>query len=415
MKKSFLPLAALLLSSQVFAQNLTSVPFYFAVPASGHAPLADKSWVKVPVKEVQTDKAYLRAYKFVDKNILVGGVVGKSPGAVVAAKRKTRAAAIKELFKKGVLKSGDVVLSFRPSWENTIPYSHVQMGVSHAGTVYVENGVVHNLDMPLDAEYNGEGISSGFDSNHYIETDHLQVVRPRSFSTVKQANLLAWVAQLRKNYTSIRGANLLKFNPDYSNAKIDKYGAGGDSFVTTMGKILVGQNKTSSDLTMFCSEFAWSMQAIVNCSPAQISAETSADAPCVQPGLEATTMLASGNLPGLTEGPLYVLESLDIGLTEKNDLMKKIFVQGEMSGLSSGHRALATNPAVQQLMGALAMFYPASLNGNSAAANGIAAQVNPAGGRNYSPTSFLINAMLEPTDPERKYDYVATIMFAPAI
>jgi hypothetical protein len=269
--------------------------------------------------------------------------------------------------------------------------------------------------MPLDAEYNGEGISSGFNSNHYIETDHLQVVRPRSFSTVKQANLLAWVAQLRKNYTSIRGANLLKFNPDYSNAKIDKYGAGGDSFVTTMGKILVGQNKTSSDLTMFCSEFAWSMQAIVNCSPAQISAETSADAPCVKPGLEATTMLASGNLPGLTEGPLYVLESLDIGLTEKNDLMKKIFVQGEMSGLSSGHRALATNPAVQQLMGALAMFYPASLSGNTAAANGIAAQVNPAGGRNYSPTSFLINAMLEPTDSERKYDYVATIIFASAI
>ncbi len=414
MKKALLPLA-LAFTTQVFAQNLTSIPFYFAVPASGHAPLADKSWVKLPIKEVATDKAYLRAYKFVDKNILTGGVVGKTAGTIVSAKRKTRQAAIKELFKKGVLKSGDVVLSFRPSWENTIPYSHVQMGVSHAGTVYVENGSVRNLDMPLDAEYNGEKISSGFDSNHYIETDHLQVVRPRNFGTAKQANLLAWVAQLRKNYATIRGGALLKFNPDYSAAKIDKYGSGGDSFVTTMGKILVGQNKTSTDLTMFCSEFAWAIHAIVNCSPTQISAETTADAPCVVPGLEATTMLSSDGYPGLTEGPLHVLESLDIGLTEKNDLMKKIFVQGEMSGLSSGHRALATNPAVQQLMGALSMYYPASLNGNDAAANGIASQVNPAGGRNYSPTSFLINAMLEPTDPERKFDYVATIIFAPAL
>lgn len=294
-------------------------------------------------------------------------MVGKTAGTIVFAKRKTRQAAIKELFKKGVLKSGDVVLSFRPSWENTIPYSHVQMGVSHAGTVYVENGSVRNLDMPLDAEYNGEKISSGFDSNHYIETDHLQVVRPRNFGTAKQANLLAWVAQLRKNYATIRGGALLKFNSDYSAAKIDKYGAGGDSFVTTMGKILIGLNKTSTDLTMFCSEFAWALQAITSCSPTQISAETTADAPCVVPGLEATTMLSSDGYPGLTE---------------KNNLIKKIFVQGEMSGLSSGHRALATNPA---------------------------------GGRNYSPTSFLINAMLDPADPERKFDYVATIIFAPAL
>ena len=93
-------------------------------------------------------------------------------------------------------------------------------------------------------------------------------------------------------------------------------------------------------------------------------------------------MVAHGNVPGLTEGPLTVI------------------------------KALATNPAVQQLMGVLALLYPAKLKGDGATAGAITGQINPVGGRNYSPTFFLINAMLEPTDPERKFDYVATIIFA---
>ena len=57
-----------------------------------------------------------------------------------------------------------------------------------------------------------------------------------------------------------------------------------------------------------------------------------------------------------------------------------------MLNLSSGNRALATNPAVQQLMGALTMIYPAKLRNDMATAGAISAQINPAGGRNHSPT-----------------------------
>jgi hypothetical protein len=289
-----------------------------------------------------------------------------------------------------------VVLSFRPSWENTVPYSHVQMGVSHSGIIFIENGVARNLDMPLDAEYNGNNLTSGMDSNHYIETDHFQILRPRVFDAAKQANMLAWVAQLRKNYAQIRSGALLRFNPDYTLAKIDKYGAGGDSFVTTMGKIIVGENKTSTDLKMFCSEFVWAMHALVSCKPEQIIGEATADAACVKPIFEAMRMTAQDKKPGLTEGPLTVIKALNAGATIEDELTQKLFTQGEMVNLSSGHRALATNPSVQQLMGALK-------------------QINPAGGRNYSPTSFLINAMLNSADPQRKFDYVATIIFAPKL
>lgn len=413
MKKTLLPLA-LALCSSAFAQNITSVPFYFAVPEEAHLKIADKNWKKVPVKDVNSDKAYLRSYAYQDGYVLTGGVASKTPGATLAAKKKVRLNAVKDLVAKGILKHGDVVLSFRPSWENTIPYAHIQMGVSHAGLIYVENGVAKNLDMPLDSEYNGNSVTSGLDSNHYLETDHLQIVRPRDFNATRGANLTAWVKELRKNYTGIRGGGLLKFNPDYSAAKIDRYSAG-DSFVTTMGKILLGQNKSSTDLTMFCSEFTWAILSLSHCSPSDISAETSADARCVTPAFEAMMMTANGSTPGLTEGPLAVLDSLDISSSEKTDLMDKLFAQGAMNGLSSGHRALATNPQVQQLIGALQMLYPSKLAGNAAMVGGISQQINQTGGRNYSPTSFLVNAMLDSNDSERKFDYVATIVFAPKL
>jgi hypothetical protein len=392
--KVWLPVALMTLSFTALAQKLTQVPFYFAISEEAHLPLADKSWFKVPMKGVNSDKAYLRGYHFQDGS--VGG----------------RKVAFKELLAKGIIQTGDVVVSFRPQWENTIPYAHIQMGVSHSGLAFVENGVVRNLDMPLDMDYNGPGITGGFDSKHYLDTPQIQILRPRNFTKEKQTNLLAWIGELRKNYSSIRNAGLMKFNPDYSNAKIDRYSKE-DSFVTTMARILMGKDKTSTNLTMFCSEYVWAMLSLSSCAPsdADFSNPTVSDASCVRPVFNPMMMTANGAVPGITEGPFEVLNALDISDSQKADLLKVLFAQGEMSGLSSGHKALATNPQVLALIEGLKMYYPAKLTGKDAVAMGISSKINPSGGRNYSPTSFQINAMLDQLDPERKFDYVATIMF----
>lgn len=382
------------LSFSAFAQKITQVPFYFAISEEGHLPLNDKTWFKVPMKGVNSDKAYLRGYHFSD-----GSVAG-------------RKVAFKQLLEKGIIQTGDVVVSFRPAWENTIPYAHIQMGASHAGLAFVENGVVRNLDMPLDMDYNGPGLTGGFDSKHYLETPQIQILRPRNFTAEKQNNLKAWIGELRKNYNTIRNGGLLKFNPDYSNAKIDRYSKQ-DSFVTTMARVLLGKDKASTNLTMFCSEYVWAMLSLSHCAPsdAEIANPSVSDASCVKPIFNPMMMTANGPVPGITEGPFEVLNALDISDSEKADLVKALFSQGEMSGLSSGHKALATNPQVAALIEALKMYYPAKLTGKDAVAMGISAKINPAGGRNYSPTSFQINSMLDQLDPERKFDYVATIMF----
>ena len=393
MRMSFI-LSLAVFSISAFAQELKSVPFYFASPEDAHFPLKDESWKKIPVSGVNSDKLYLRGYHFADNS-----VVG-------------RKAAFKELLAKEVIQTGDIVLSFRPTWENTIPYAHIQMGVSHAGIAYVDNGVVKNLDMPLDAEYNGNNLAAGFDSKHYLETSHLQIVRPRQFDETKKRNLKAWIAELKKNYVSIRSKGLMRFNSDYSAAKIDRYSAG-DSFVTKLGRILNGLDKTSTDLTMFCSEYAWALLSLSSCIPAdpEIMDKTVGDASCVTPIFEAMNMARNGGVPGLTEGPLLALKALDANGAEEVELLKKLFTQGEMSGLSPGHRALATNPQMAALVEALKMLYPASLSGNDGLSGAITGKINQSGGRNYSPTAFLINTMLDSMDPERKFDYVATISF----
>lgn len=392
MKAALLGLGVFL-TATVQAQNISKVPFYFAVTEEAHLELAPDLLKKIPVKNPETAKAYLKGKHYPD---------GSKNG---------RKAAFAELVKKGVIQTGDVVLSFRPTWEKTVPYSHLQMGVSHVGLAYVENGQVKNLDMPLDAEYNGANISSGFDSKHYLETPHIHIVRPRNFTDAKKSNFLAWIGELRKNYSKIRAQGLLKFNSDYSSPKFDTYSKG-DEFVGTMAKILVGEDTVSRNLTMFCSEYAWAMLSLANCSPSEVKGKASNQVSCIEQIFSPMYMTSKGNIPGLTEGPFEVLKALDSSSSEIALLTEELFTQGKMEDLSSGHRALATNPQVRMLMEAMMVFYPTKLgDGNSPVAKGISDQVNQVGGRNYSPASFLINTMVENSNPERKFDYVATIMF----
>ncbi len=414
--KRLLPLAMLAFSASLFAQS--QIPFYFAVNEDAMATIADKSWKKVSIKEVETEKAYLRGYHFLDTNKLVGGEVKKTPTAVVAKKKLSRQAAVKELLKKGILKSGDIVLSFRTNWEKTTAYPHIQMGVSHAGVIFVEGGVARNIDMPLDADYNNSLINSSLDATHYLETDALQIVRPRDFDSVKEKNLLTWINVLRKNYSNIRNTGLLKFNSNYMDPKFNRYGKS-DSFIATMARILSGENKTSKDFTMYCSEFAWALLSLSNCTPADLVSDKSTNAAWVEQIMKPLPMLNDGNLPGLAEGPLAVLENLDISVSEKVALTSDLLYEGPIEGLSPGHRALATMPEIQKLIGLMKVMYPAKLSGAAVipfpAPNtpipAVAAMVNGEAPRNYSPTSFLINAMLDSNHPERKFDYVATVFF----
>ena len=66
-----------------------------------------------------------------------------------------RAGLAKRLAKSGLVQTGDLLLTFRAEWGGVGAYPNVQMGISHTGVAYVKDGVVRNIDNPLDRGIHG--------------------------------------------------------------------------------------------------------------------------------------------------------------------------------------------------------------------------------------------------------------------
>ena len=93
------------------------------------------------------------------------------------------------LAENGVIESGDILLSFRPTWADTLAYAHVQLGISHAALAFVVEmdgkKYVHSLESPMS-------YSSFLDSPHqYSDLEAFHIVRP-TLTEVEKANLKKW-------------------------------------------------------------------------------------------------------------------------------------------------------------------------------------------------------------------------------
>lgn len=406
---------------------IDELPFYFAIPKSAWSSIDNNAKLQnIPVLGYPNVEAGLRAYVVEDNYALTNGIAKETAQSTLDKKAKLRAKVTRKLQAKGLLKAGDVILSFRPDWRNTSPYPHVQMGVSHAGLIYERNGKVFNLDMPLDAEYNGDSLNSELNSHHYLELDAYHIVRPRNMDTTKKKQLNEWVESLRDNYSSIRDKGLLRFNTNYSDPKYGNYGSSPASFVDTLAQILAGNNTKSTDLKMYCSEFVWAMQALANCSTLPIKNNAESALRCAKadfsplPMLSPNTKYGADNLSGLADGPLRVLSSMNLGPKTKIELINNMFDTMNASKLSTGHKKVADAPEIKQLMGYLQQYYTAIIYTGSeyqfATRGGptleqAVAGMNAALPANYSPVGFLINSFLPNSNDSRSYDYVATVIF----
>ena len=415
----------LVLSSQTKAVDITkNLPFYFAIPQSAWLEIdSDIKLTKIPVKGFQNSPVGLRAAVYDDPYPLENGHVKKTTKQATQSKRDYRAKITRKLHQQGLLQSGDIILSFRSDWLGTAPYPHVQMGVSHAGIIFESEGKVFNLDMPLDSEYNLSFLNSELNSNHYLETDSIHILRPRQMTEKRQSQLNAWVDELKANYKQIRNKGLLRFNSNYSEPKYANYGASDLDFVHTQGDILLGKDTSSKDLKMYCSEFTWGLYALSSCPTNALKDGSQNLESCVSPLFEPVPMLSpqegkyKNNLSGLADGPLRVLANMNINTQDKVELINQMFQSIRDSGLSSGHRKLAEDPRIKMLMGALQQYYTAIIYSGSEeqfASRGRSInvkQLNDMFAPNYSPVAYLINSFLPTQNPNRAFDYVATVIF----
>jgi len=383
------------------ANRLLDVPFYFGVP---------KSAVNTEINR--------RAYSYPTvwqpsievKDVGLRLIAIKQAGTTPPAKKAARLDMARQLAKAGVLKDGDVALSFRPELGGTMAYPHIQMGSTHASLVYTKNGEAFNVDSPLDEEYVGQ-----FSTKHFVGgtsstgvdlgTDALHILRPAGFDDARRARLQKWASTVASN----RAFGKVRFQKDYLTPIFASQRMTTKQTITELGKIILNVSG-ARELPMYCSEFAWHMLALSNCSEQEIRSAGPEGAACVAPVFEPMQLAAKdAESVGLAEGPL--VNVLAAPAADRNDLVKMIFDTGAGAGrLSSGHRAVAEQ--VAPLMSGLAQYYGARAQGatpamTSQAATGLNAGVQNV--PNYSPTAYLVSAM----QPEglRKIDYIATVVF----
>ncbi|MDQ3365215.1 MAG: hypothetical protein M3680_07290 [Myxococcota bacterium] len=381
--------------------RLVDVPFYFAVPKTTVTAPIDRARYPYPTLwngSLQSADLGLR-------------VIAIQQGAGVSAKQAARRDMAARLGRAGVLQDGDIVLTFRPELAGTMAYPHIQMGTTHAGLVYTQNGVAFNIDSPLDGQYVGQ-----FDTAHYAGdgaqdagTDALHIVRPR-ITDARRVQLRDWVGTLKRNLARINGARQqVKFQSDYL---IPSYVASGMTTrqtVTLLGRIIL-EADTTTKLPMYCSEFAWHMLALSNCTATEIRNAPAGGAACVDEVFAPMPLVAKDATElGMAEGPLLALMKLPAA--SRAVQVPKIFATGDAAKLSSGHRAVSDQ--VAPLMAPLQELYQARAGGAPLEATAdVAAALSANMPNNYSPTTFLVQAMSE--SPTRPMDYVATLAFVNA-
>ncbi|KAB2944040.1 MAG: hypothetical protein K8F92_06745 [Hyphomicrobium sp.] len=376
------------------------IPVYFAVPASARASL--------PKDIKTTDK--LIDFKHPDA-LKAQGDVGLR---LVVAKRSGLA---KRLGQSGLVQTGDILLTFRTEWGGAGAYPNIQMGISHTGFAYVgKDGVVRNLDNPLDGEYVGRG---DLTSQHYRTLNYLHIIRPRSLTDAQKANLYAWAKRLNDNSKRVYPSQI-SFNQDYN---APKFRPGRPlTFVKEFGQIALGQGNSGKPLDLYCSEFVWSLLSLRNCDPAKSDGDFNGSRvpSCIKEPMEP--MKATGNvLPnhgrrsysGLADGPLLVIDQMDLPDDQRRPLLDSIFVENPagLANMSVGHRKVAEEmqPRFERLKnyyigmtGRMWQHWRARLIGTGFNWAGIA--------ENYSPTSYLINSLLPANNNNRTMDYVATVV-----
>jgi len=374
------------------------IPVFFAVPASARA--------KLP-KDIQTTDRLID-FKHPDAKDAAGDVGLR----LIVARRSGLA---NRLAESGLVQTGDLLLSFRTEWGDAGAYPNIQLGISHTGLAYVKDGKVHNIDNPLSGEYVGRG---DLTSDHYRTLDYIHIIRPRDLTETQRANLVAWATRLNAIASRVYPSQI-SFNQDYNKPKYRPYHALG--FVQHLGQIALGQNPPGN-VDMFCSEFAWSMLALRNCDPA-----TSEDAfkgrrvpSCIKPAMSpmrATGSVVPSHFPwsysGLADGPLLVIDALQLPDDKRKEVIDSVFAENPegLSKMSVGHRQVATE--MQPRFARLKTYY-SGITGHFWErwwARLLSTAFNHAGiKRNYSPTSYLINTMLPPSNRYRTMDYVATVV-----
>jgi hypothetical protein len=375
------------------------IPVFFTVPPSARAPL------KPAVDTGDT----LLDYKHPN---------GRSGDLGLRLFITKRAGMAQRLARSGLIETGDLLLTFRPEWGGGGPYPNIQMGISHTGIAYPKDGQVRNIDNPLDEEYHGPNFVSNLVGGHYGTLNYIHIIRPRNLDDAQRANLLAWIDRFKTNARRIYPKQI-EFNSDYNAPKYED--GKPPAFIRHVGRTALGQPVEGPPLSMYCSEFVWSVMALRQCDPAKTASDFSGTSmpSCINTVM--TPMSAIGSIvtrqsrnsyAGLVDGPLMVIDALKAPRRDRLALVDQIFTENPASvrKMSEGHREIAKQ--LSPTIAPLKRYYE-NATGNAVqrvAVGTFTATATRNIPDNYSPTSFLINTLMPADNTHRTMDYVMTVV-----
>jgi hypothetical protein len=279
------------------------------------------------------------------------------------------------LGENGVIESGDILLSLRPAWADTLAYAHVQLGISHAALAFVVEmdgkKYVHSLESPMS-------YSSFLDSPHqYGDLEAFHILRP-TLTEVEKSNLKQW-AKLAMSHP-----DRFAFFSDYSKPMYKRGLPGVDrpiDQIRLLAKVIKNGGPT---FHCYCSEFVWSFLGLRKCSPDEFP----------NGNLEMFFDPLKGFYQddpkaGLTQGPDAALRKS--GNSNRTQILtSKVFVDfldspSDLQGrMSSGHQAVAraNKPKMELLKRYYASGEPADM----------VPGINQGIIENFSPTAFMIRS-----------------------
>lgn len=368
-----LALLPMMASAQQIPKQIVQIPAHFMIPKNKWADVGTGSSALTEISNAQIPSVGYRVIPF-------GGSAGD------------RKASAKKLAELGIVKDGDVLLSFRPEWVGTAAYANIQMGISHTGLALIRNGMVHSVESPLN-------YSSNLDSDHHYSNAEMplramHIFRPK-MNDQERTNMRVWLEKLLANAPA-----KVSFDKDYN---APEYATGYDGDVNAMIKNIGNiANKKGDSVSMYCSEFAYAALGLRKCDPTKLSDS------CISPLFQPLPLIGVGGQAGLTDGPDLVLKRAGLNDSDRKAyLQKNVLVSTlNVNNMSSGHQAVMKSflPLVGQLSAYHFQFGEApqaamQINAGAAAQMGLQ--------NNYSPTSFVVKSL----DDDNQLEYVATVLY----
>jgi hypothetical protein len=276
-----------------------------------------------------------------------------------------------KLTTAGILRPGDVLLTFRPGLANTLPYAHLQMATTHAGIVRTVGNRSNGVDQPLDTEHNSPN-ATPFQSPHYKGAPALHIVRPRAMrSADMQARLDAWLGRAQ---ALIGKGGRPGFNDNYLAPATShpRFQGSTATVALAIGKGLLSGDvrgalgidmnpDNAGEQQLFCSEMVYHLLTLANCTEAEIRNASASEPPaCLSKApFEQLPFAGTREAGGLGEGPLLLALKEPALLSPQ---LPSVFCQGVTCNtgsaeLSSGHRAANAMLVARQVPQALGLVY----------------------------------------------------------